>query len=237
MDFSDFIEDADALHSAMEQRHSVRQYTEQALPEEIAISLQSAIDILNEDHWTDMQLVQNEPRAFDCLKAKYGRFSGVRNYIVLVGPECKELPEILGHEAEKLVLYAQALGLNTCWVGGTYKVVNRTFRVEIGCKLEAVIALGYGQTDGRPSKSVAPEKVSKQYAEGPSWLREGVDAALLAPTALNQQKFRFELAGEDAEGTPLVKARTKRGPFSKMDLGIAKLHFEIGAGAESFEWV
>lgn len=236
MEFATFMEDADALRNAMAQRHSVRQYTDEALPDDIVGSLQSAIDVLNEDHWTDMQLVRDEPRAFDCIKAKYGRFSGVRNYIVLVGPECNELPEILGHEGEKLVLYAQALGLNTCWVGGTYKVVNRTYRVEIGNKLEAVIAIGYGQSGGKPSKSVSPEKITKAYADGPSWLRQGVDAALLAPTALNQQKFRFELAGEDAEGRPQVIARTKRGPFSKMDLGIAKLHFEIGAGADSFEW-
>lgn len=236
MDFATFIEDAMALHDAMERRHSVRQYEDKPIPEDIAGSLQAAIDVLNEDHWTDMQLVQNEPRAFNCVKAKYGKFSGVQNYIALVGPECKELSEILGHEAEKLVLYAQALGLNTCWVGGTFKEVNRAYRVEIGCKLEAVIAIGYGKTQGQSHKCISPEKVSKQYAEGPEWLRRGVDAAILAPTALNQQKFRFELASEDDDGTPQVRARTKRGPFCKMDLGIAKLHFEIGAGANSFEW-
>lgn len=235
MDFATFMEDAAALRGAMKARHSVRQFTDQPLSDEAAASLQTAIDALNEDHWTDMQLIQDEPRAFNCLKAKYGRFAGVRNYIALVGPECKELPEILGHEAEKLVLYAQALGLNTCWVGASYKLVSHSIRVDLGNELEAVIAIGYGQTQGKPHKCVAPEKVSKQYVDGPDWLRAGVDAALLAPTALNQQKFRFELAG-DADGKPQVKASTKRGPFSKMDLGIAKLHFEIGAGADSFEW-
>lgn len=236
MDFSSFLTDADALQCAMQQRHSVRQYREEPLSDEVVAVLQQALDILNEDHWTDLQLVQNEPRAFDCFMAKYGKFSGVRNYIVLVGPECNELSEILGYAGEKLVLYAQSLGLNTCWVGGTYKVVNRTYRVEIGTKLEAVIAIGYGQTQGTARKSVPPESISKQYATAPEWFKNGVDAALLAPTALNQQKFRFELIDGGEGDVPLVKARTKRGPFSKMSLGIAKLHFEIGAGPDSFDW-
>lgn len=236
MEFSAFMKNADVLKEAIEHRHSVRQYTDEPLSDETIARFQSAIDEINEDCWTDIQLVQNEPRAFESFLAKYGKFSGVRNYFALVGPECKELREILGHEAEKLVLYAQALGLNTCWVGGTFKVVNRAYRVEMGNKLEAVIAVGHGVNDGKSSKSVAPEKIAKQYETAPDWFKEGVDYALLAPTALNQQKFRFDLAGEDVEGNSLVKAHSKRGPFSKMDLGIAKLHFEIGAGANSFEW-
>lgn len=236
MDFATFMKDAEALRNAMEQRHSVRQYTEKPLSEDVVIHLQKAIDALNEDHWTDIQLVQDEPRAFDCFTAKYGKFSGVNNYIVLVGPECKELSEILGYAGEKLVLFAQSLGLNTCWVGGTFKMVNRTYRVEIGTKLEAVISIGYGETQGTAHRSVSPEIISKQYAGAPEWFKDGVDASLLAPTALNQQRFRFDLIDGNREGGPSVKAHTKWGPFSKMSLGIAKLHFEIGAGPDSFEW-
>ena len=77
------------------------------------------------------------------------------------------------------------------------------------------------------------------------WFARGVEFALLTPTAANQQKFRFELfdseadAGEDAgagSGKPRVKASTGCGSYADVDLGIAKLHFELGAGAETFEW-
>lgn len=236
MDFQTFMTDSSALLGAMEARHSVRQYTDEPISDEVAASLEDALKTINEDHWTDLQLVRNEPKAFNSRMAKYGKFEGANNYIALVGPECKELREVLGYAGEKLVLYAQDLGLNTCWVGLTYKAVNRVYRVEIGNKLEGVIAIGYGQTPGKPRKSVAPEVVAAQYADAPDWFRAGVDAALLAPTAVNQQKFRFELTDKLSEGVPVVKARTKRGPFAKMDLGIAKLHFEIGAGPDSFEW-
>ena len=54
---------------------------------------------------------------------------------------------------------------------------------------------------------------------------------MLAPTAVNQQKFRFALVDQNT-----VKAGTAFGPYAKIDLGIAKLHFEIGAGKENFQW-
>ena len=64
----------------------------------------------------------------------------------------------------------------------------------------------------------------------PDWFLRGVDAALLAPTAMNQQKFMFRL--ENGR----VSARAGLGFYSKVDLGIAKYHFELGAGKANFQW-
>lgn len=237
MNFENFMTDNAAIQKAMEERHSVRQYTDEPIAEDVVQKLNDAIKTLNEDHWTDLQLVLDEPHAFTGRKAKYGHFVGARNYIALVGPECKELQEVLGFAGEKLVLYAKALGLDSCWVGVTFRMTNHAFRVDLANKFEGVISLGYGQTHGSPHKSVSPETISKDYSTAPDWFKAGVDASLLAPTALNQQKFRFELKSETPDGTQQVHARTKRGPFSKMDLGIAKLHFELGADYDSFSWV
>lgn len=217
-------------------RHSVRSFTDEPLSEEVVAALQEKIAEVNEEALLDIQLVQDEPKAFTGFKARFGRFSGARNYLVLVGPECKELDEVCGYFGEKLVLLAQQLGLNSCWVGGTYRMVAHQFRVDMGCKLAAIIALGYGETQGEPHRSKVPEQVAAEYATAPSWFKRGVETALLAPTALNQQKFAFQLAGQREDGTPLVKATTKRGAFAKMGLGIAKLHFEIGAGDTAFDW-
>lgn len=225
-----------ALEEAVRLRHSVRSFTDEPLSEDDVAALRAKIDQANEEGILDIQLVLDEPKAFTGFKARFGRFSGAKNYLVLVGPECKELDEACGYFGEQLVLLAQQLGLNSCWVGGTYRLVNHRYRVELGCKLTAIIALGHGTTQGEPHESKAPDQVAPDYAEAPDWFRRGVDSALLAPTALNQQKFRFQLAGHAEDGTPLVKASTKRGAFTKMDLGIAKLHFEIGAGAARFAW-
>lgn len=62
------------------------------------------------------------------------------------------------------------------------------------------------------------------------WFKKGVEAALLAPTAMNQQKFVFELIGDS------VRAKSTGGFYSKMDLGIVKYPFEIGAANHTFCW-
>lgn len=222
------------LMRAMEERHSVRCYRDEPLPADMVADLHRAVDAVNEECDTLIQLVVDEPRAFQCMKARYGKFQNVRDYFTLIGPECKQLDQLLGYAGEKLVLYCQALGLGTCWVGSSYKMVQGRYRVDLGQKLAAVIAVGFAAETGQPHKSIPPEKAAPQYAEAPAWFKNGVDATLLAPTALNQQKFRFKLLDE-VDGMPQVKATTKFGPFAKMDLGIAQLHFEIGANAP-FQW-
>ena len=211
---------------AIEARHAVRSYTDEPLAPEAVEVLQKAIARVNEEANLNIQLVLDEPRAFAGFKARLVNFMNVRNYLALVGPECRELDGIVGYYGEQLVLLAQSLGLNSCWVGGTYKVVNRAYNVDLGQKLAAVVALGYGATQGVPHRSKAPQEGAPGY--------DGVDAALLAPTALNQQKFSFALA--DEEDVPMVRASTRRGAFTQMDLGIAQCHFEIGAGNALYRW-
>ena len=92
-----------------------------------------------------------------------------------------------------------------------------------------MVALGYGTTQGVPHRSKARQEVAPGYDGAPEWFKRGVDAALLAPTALNQQKFSFSLDGEEND-VPVVRASTKRGAFTQMDLGIAQCHFEIAPG-------
>ena len=213
---------------AIEARHAVRSYTDEPLASEAVEVLQKAIALVNEEANLNIQLVLDEPRAFTGFKARLVNFTNVRNYLALVGPECKELDGIVGYYGEQLVLLAQSLGLNSCWVGGTYNV-------DLGQKLAAVVALGYGASQGVPHRSKAPQEVAPGYDGAPEWFKRGVDAALLAPTALNQQKFSFSLDGEEND-VPVVRASTKRGAFTQMDLGIAQCHFEIGAGNVLYRW-
>ena len=117
---------------AIEARHAVRSYTDEPLASEAVEVLQKAIALVNEEANLNIQLVLDEPRAFTGFKARLVNFTNVRNYLALVGPECKELDGIVGYYGEQLVLLAQSLGLNSCWVGGTYKVVNRAYNVDLG---------------------------------------------------------------------------------------------------------
>lgn len=217
------------LMEAMKLRHSVRQYTDAVIPAEVLERLREEIDRCNREGGLHIQLVTDEPRAFDSFMAHYGKFSGVKNYIALVGPKGERLEELCGYYGERLVLKAQRLGLSSCWVAMTYKKIPGAFQVARGEKLTVVIALGYGQTQGVPHSSKAAAAVSAP-ANAPAWFRAGVEAALLAPTAMNQQKFFLECDGDT------VRAKAGSGFYTKVDLGIVKYHFELGAGKENFTW-
>lgn len=218
------------LIEAMNVRHSVRQYKNKPLDEELIMALQKEIDSCNRESGLHIQLVTNEPKAFDGFMAHYGKFSGVTNYIAMIGKKGADLEEKCGYYGERLVLRAQQLGLNTCWVAMTYSKIKNAFSVEQGEKLCIVISLGFGETQGVAHRSKSFEKVAKVDGQIPDWFKNGVEAALLAPTAINQQKFRFILDGGK------VSAKAGSGFYTKVDLGIAKYHFEIGADKPDLEW-
>ncbi len=215
---------------AMKARHSVRQYESRPIEPEKLQALEQEIAACNQAGDLHIQLVKNEPKAFEGLMAHYGKFSGVTNYIALVGKKDARLEEKCGYYGERLVLKAQTLGLNTCWVAMTYKKVPGAFRVDSGEKLTVVIALGYGKTAGTAHKSKEKTAVSNLTAQSPDWFQNGVEAALLAPTAMNQQKFTLEQRGD------AVTAKAGMGFYSKVDLGIVKYHFELGAGKGQWHW-
>ena len=226
------------IQEAIEARHSVRAYKEQPLEEAVAKVLIDKIAELNQEGRLHMQLIQNEPKAFQGKLAKYGSFRNVTSYIVMAGKKAEDLDERIGYYGEHLVLFAQTLGLNTCWVGLSYSKVPGTYVLDEGEKIACYIAIGYGETQGVSHKIKTVGQVSKAGDLTPPWFRKGVEAALLAPTAVNQQKFSFEYVGEK-DGRHQVRA--KKGfsliGYTQMDLGIAKYHFEIGAGKENFDWV
>ena len=61
---------------------------------------------------------------------------------------------------------------------------------------------------------------------------------MLAPTAVNQQKFSFDYVSmKDGHHQVRAKKGFSMIGYTKIDLGIAKYHFEVGAGKENFEWI
>ncbi len=220
------------VQEAIAARHSVRRYVKKPLPLQITQRLAEEIDGCNSDTGLHIQAVWNEPKAFGGLAAHYGKFEGAENYLALIGPKGPGLEEQAGYWGEHLVLLAQMLGLNTCWVAGTFSkgAVRSAITVEPGEKLACVIALGYGATQGVSHRSKPLETLCRCPKPMPGWFRSGMEAALLAPTAINQQRFRIALSGGGAEAKALL------GPNSHIDLGIVKYHFEVGAGRGPEVW-
>ena len=224
------------LLEAVSARHSVRKYVDKELSADIIAALQDKIAECNKVGNLNIQLVQNETRAFTGMLS-YGQFSGVKNYLVMVGKKSKDLDERVGYYGEQLVLFVQTLGLNTCWVGLSYRKVPEAYNVGKDEKHVCMIALGYGETQGVSHKIKDIEDVSNASDITPSWFKRGVEAALLAPTAVNQQKFSFEYVGVK-DNWHIVKARKGFSiiGYTGVDLGIVKCHFMIAVGDVCLKW-
>lgn len=205
----------------MKERHSVRQYSDKKIEGDVKSKLNKYVASINEESGLSMQIFYNEPNCFNSMLAHYGKFSNVKNYIAIVGK--KEEQEKSGYYGEKLVLKCQELGLNTCWVALTHGKVNVQTKPQQ--KLLILIALGYGTNTGVAHKSKPIKELCKEDTY-PEWFMKGMEAVSLAPTAMNQQKFLFEMKNGQ------VYAKALMGFYSKIDLGIVKYHFEAVTGHE-----
>ena len=214
------------LKEAIKERHSVRQYTDAPIAGETRAELERLIAHCNELSGLHMQLICDDPDCFNTLLAHYGKFVNAVNYIALVGrKDFGKLDETAGYYGQRIVLAAQQLGLNTCWVAGTFGRGKCKAQVGPDEKLVCVIAIGYGQTAGTKRKSKPMEKICPvPEDEMPVWFKNGVLGALMAPTAVNQQKFRITLENGEAVIT------AGRGMLTQLDLGIVKYNFEAASG-------
>ncbi|MCD8197352.1 MAG: nitroreductase [Lachnospiraceae bacterium] len=217
------------LQEAMKQRHTVRKYEDTPLPKDIVEKLNARVAQNNEKYDLNIKLITDDgkaiPGVFRLLMTK-----GVKNYFLLEGADRPDIDEQLGYCSTDIMLYAQTLGLNTWWVGGMYSKSNAQKLANAGNKVIGVVVVGYGKEQGVPHKSKSVAEVSSYDGAMPDWFKAGVEAALLAPTAMNHQAFSIK--GQENQ----VSMTYANISFAGADLGISKYHFELGAGKENFVW-
>ena len=208
---------------AIRERHSVRNYTPEHIQAEKIVKLNEKIRELNEAGNLHLQLIEDAGNTYNRLLNRAMGLGSAPSVIACVGPDDETLEQRIGYYGEKLVLFAQTLGLNTCWAG-TFNKKNIGAEIKDGEKLVISIAIGYGVDKGKPHKSKTMDQVVEAKGDRPFWFNNGVEMALLAPTAVNQQKFVIRLNDDKS-----VDFIDKGGFFSQVDLGIVKCHFEIGS--------
>jgi nitroreductase len=245
------------LIDAIDIRRTTRNYDPQSLAEDHVRKLNATISAINALSGLHIQLICDCPEVFE--DANYsGHFTNANNVIALVGPKnSDEAFEQAGFYAQRLVLSATLFGLGTGWVAGSW---NRE-AAESRCLIQPDEALYLGITIGYPenqaellsssfeqlkdlqlehrasiSLAEATEDMSDdELVAAPQWFIEGVQSALKAPSAMNRQTSRFQYAADSG----LVKAyiaADASGHFTLNDLGLAKLHFQIGAGGGTWHW-
>lgn len=218
------------MKDAMSARHMVRKYTDKAILSEIVSKLNERVAENNQTHSLNLALVTgNSDGLGGVAKLLLGR--GVNNYFVLAGADTPDLDEKLGYCGADLIVYAQTLGLNTWWVGGMFNKKGAEKNLsDSSVRVNGIIAVGYGATQGVPHKSKTAAEISEYNGTAPKWFTSGMEALLLAPTALNKQAFKVHGDGNK------VTITCDSGHFAGIDLGIGKYHFELGAGKRNFEW-
>ncbi len=208
---------------AIKNRHSVRNYEDTKIEVGKVEKIKAKIEELNKEGNLHLQFMEDAGKTYNKLFNKVAGLGSAPSVIACVGTDDETLEQRVGYFGEKLVLFIQELGLNTCWAG-TFNQKNIGAEVKDNERLVISIAVGYGKDKGKPHKSKSPEQVIEAKGDRPYWFNKGVDMALLAPTAINQQKFLIRL--NDDESVDFVD---KGGIFSQVDLGIVRCHFEIGA--------
>lgn len=218
------------IKEAIKERHMVRQYTDKAIPKDIVELMNARIAENNRKYNLHLALAVGNSDGIGGM-AKWLLSKTVNNYIVLAGADTPGLDEKLGYCGADLILYAQTLGLNTWWVGGMFNGKGALKNLDNkDVRVNGVIAIGYGRTQGVPHKSKTAAEISEYNGDAPQWFMDGVNALLYAPTALNKQPYVVKGNGNK------VSISAGDGHFSGIDLGIGKYHFEVGAGKENFEW-
>jgi nitroreductase len=211
---------------AIKERHSVRNYTPERIQAEKIVKLNEKIRELNEAGNIHLQLIEDAGNTYNKLFNRVAGLGSAPSVIACVGPDDETLEQRIGYYGERLVLFAQTLGLNTCWAG-TFNKKNIGADIRAGERIVISIAIGYGDGKGKPHKSKTMEQVIDAKGDRPYWFNKGVEMALLAPTAINQQKYLIRLNEDET-----VDFVDKGGVFSQVDLGIVKCHFEIGSERE-----
>lgn len=237
------------IESLVRSRRSVRTYDGRELRAEDLEKLSAFMERIENPYGI--------PVSFALLDAKK---EGLKCPVVtgtnlFVGGRVRRVPhaeEAFGYSFEKLVLYAQSLGIGTVWIGGTMDraAFERAMALEEGERMPCVSPLGYPAEKLSLRESVMRKAVkadrrlpfetlffhgsfaSPLTEETAGRWAKALETVRLAPSAVNKQPWRA-VAGENAVHFYLKHSKgfvnDAVGDMQKIDLGIALCHFALAA--------
>lgn len=246
------------LIDAINIRTAVRAYDDEPIDDDAARQLEMALQPVNLLGNVNIQLVLNQPKVFEEANAS-GHLTGAANYLALVVPKGDEqAKERAGFYAERVVLTATLRGLGTLWVAGSWDKAEAAKHCRISKNEELLL----GVVVGHPKNHLAYQSMtyeelcerqrnhrsSKTYeqftatmsnearAQAPDWFKAGVEAAMKAPSAMNRQPITFSYNPDDDTAAAHIDTTAGDEHHALNDLGIAKLHFQIGADQGQWAW-
>jgi hypothetical protein len=176
--------------------------------------------------------------------ANYGKIKGAPAFAAFIGnTEDPHVHEKVGYVGQGIILEATALNLSTCWVGVSFRpevaasfiIMKEKEKVlavtPIGYvmekwSMEEKIMTGFGLTHKR--KSLAELVTGMEELKWPLWVKTALEAARLAPSAVNRQPWRFHVEPD----TITISVDNLNDTFNiskRLDCGIAMLHIELAS--------
>ena len=217
------------------ERHSVREYDGKPLSRAEFDALGAVVEECARESGLDIQLVGDNPEVFNVI-ARFGLIRECRTHVAFVLDDAKAgdvaADEAIGYWGQKIVLAAQDMGLNTCWCALCSRRKSRAV-VAPGKKIRLVIAVGHGKTQGFSRKTKSVEALSSvECAKEPAWFAAAMEAAQLAPTAMNNQNFKITLLSDGKT----VRIDAPQSGLNVIDEGIVRCNFEIAANEAGADW-
>lgn len=227
----------------IKERKSVRSYTDEPIKPEILSKLRTYISQLSAPFGVQarVELLDSKPNDQPIKLGTYGVISGANYFLALIIDDSPKAEIGAGYMFEQLILYCTELGLNTCWLGGTFNQSDFSRQIEfkdnerlviispVGYKrekrrlLESIMRAGAGSDNRKPFESL----FFKDTFEQPLSSNEAggyitpLEMVRLAPSASNKQPWRVIKQGNQFH----FYHRPNR--FSLNDMGIALCHFEL----------
>ena len=217
------------------ERHSVREYDGKPLARAEFDALGAVVEECARESGLDIQLVGDNPEVFNVI-ARFGLIRGCRTHVAFVVDDAKArgvaADEAIGYWGQKIVLAAQDMGLNTCWCALCSRKKSRAV-VAPGKKIRLIIAVGHGKTQGFSRKTKSVEALSSvECVKAPAWFAAAMEAAQLAPTAMNNQNFKITLLSDGKT----VRIDAPQSGLNVIDEGIVRCNFEIAANEAGADW-
>jgi nitroreductase len=191
-------------------------------------------------------LTQSPEDIFRGAIGAYGKIRGAPGFIAFIGDEESDtVHEHVGYTGEGIILELEAIGLNSCWVGGTFrpKIVEQLFELgetekvlavtPVGkapkkLSLEERLMAGFGITHKR--KPLSKLTIGLPPAQWPTWMMAALEAARLAPSSVNRQPWRFHVERDSiAVATDTSNLDMEAVTSKRLCCGIAMLHVEVAA--------
>lgn len=217
------------------ERHSVREYDGKPLSRAEFDALIAVVEECARESGLGIQLVDNNPEVFSVI-ARFGLIRECRTHVAFVVDGAKAgdvaADEAIGYWGQKIVLAAQDMGLNTCWCALCSRKKSHAV-VAPGKKIRLIIAVGHGKTQGFSRKTKGVEALSSvECAKAPAWFAAAMEAAQLAPTAMNNQNFKITLLSDGKT----VRIDAPQSGLNVIDEGIVRCNFEIAANELGADW-